>query len=149
LLKSELQSKDTVDKTTVREIINGLEFDNELSKDVLNSVLDSIIRIEELSAEEAASVGNVMSNMMKYAGGTDCDAEGEVTENLRSNAKEYLDRISEGMASGAVTGGNDLISKTDNFNVLVSRTTECRIEELIFDMDDEASPVIRLKPYGL
>eukprot|EP00330_Aristerostoma_sp_ATCC50986_P013054 CAMPEP_0114599322 /NCGR_PEP_ID=MMETSP0125-20121206/21845_1 /TAXON_ID=485358 ORGANISM="Aristerostoma sp., Strain ATCC 50986" /NCGR_SAMPLE_ID=MMETSP0125 /ASSEMBLY_ACC=CAM_ASM_000245 /LENGTH=87 /DNA_ID=CAMNT_0001806243 /DNA_START=1088 /DNA_END=1351 /DNA_ORIENTATION=+ len=87
--------------------------------------------------------------MMKYAGGTDCDAEGEVTENLRSNAKEYLDRISEGMASGAVTGGNDLISKTDNFNVLVSRTTECRIEELIFDMDDEASPVIRLKPYGL
>lgn len=140
-INSSLSSGQITTPKQIRDLIDGLDDVDNVTKSALKTVLSSFTKANDtLSVTESTQVGKILDNFVRYASHSDCNATGNVTESLRAKAKEYLDLMSQGMAKSVGLDEPMLVTKTKNFNMMVGKVTECTISDYVLDMQEEGTP---------
>ena len=83
--------------------------------------------------------------MLQYAGHANCDADSEVTEILRQNTEEYLDKLAESFIKRTIPGAEPSIQINNQYNVYLQRIPGCEVNNHVIDFGDPLAPIITIE----
>eukprot|EP00330_Aristerostoma_sp_ATCC50986_P011646 CAMPEP_0114602344 /NCGR_PEP_ID=MMETSP0125-20121206/24928_1 /TAXON_ID=485358 ORGANISM="Aristerostoma sp., Strain ATCC 50986" /NCGR_SAMPLE_ID=MMETSP0125 /ASSEMBLY_ACC=CAM_ASM_000245 /LENGTH=133 /DNA_ID=CAMNT_0001812409 /DNA_START=1042 /DNA_END=1444 /DNA_ORIENTATION=- len=102
----------------------NLNSDESITK--VEGLLDGLINSEtkrNLTEEESAKTYTTLNNIIGYAGESDCNATGNITDSMRNKTLDYLESVAKSYFAQTVVGGEPLIENTELYDIFMVKTT--------------------------